>query len=220
VPAGLNSYVLLRRPDVLQSEYQLRAANAQIGAARAALFPRISLTSLAGVASGALTSLFTGSAFGWSAGTSANYPIFQAGAAKANVRLTEAQRTAAIASYQSAIQTAFREVADALARQGTMAEQLGALERRKAAAADNYLLNEARYRAGIDPYLTTLDAQRSYYIAQQQLVQAKLTAAQNRIDLYQAIGGDSLLQLSPICQPLPSDNNASSAKVASQCSPM
>ena len=220
VPAGLNSYVLLRRPDVLQSEYQLRAANAQIGAARAALFPRISLTSLAGVASGALTSLFTGSAFGWTAGASANYPIFQAGAAKANVRLTEAQRTAAIANYQRAIQIAFREVADALARQGTMVEQLGALERRKAAAADNYLLNEARYREGIDPYLTTLDAQRSYYIAQQQLVQAKLTAAQNRVDLYQAIGGDSLLQLSPICQPLPSDNNASSAKVASQCSPM
>jgi multidrug efflux system outer membrane protein len=220
VPAGLDSYVLLRRPDVLQSEYQLRAANAQIGAARAALFPRISLTGLAGVASSALASLFTGGAFGFSAGANASYAIFQGGAGRANVRLSEAQRTAAVASYQSTIQTAFREVADALARQGTMGEQLDALERRKAAAADNYLLNEARYRAGIDPYLTTLDAQRSYYIAQQQLVQAKLTAAQNRVDLYQSIGGDALLQSVPICQPLPSDNNASSAKVASQCSPM
>src|SRR5205085_1228952 len=158
--------------------------------------------------------------FGFSAGADVSYAIFQGGAGRANVRLSEAQRAAAVASYQSTIQTAFREVADALARQGTMGEQLNALERRKAAAADNYLLNEARYRAGIDPYLTTLDAQRSYYIAQQQLVQAKLTAAQNRIDLYQAIGGDALLQSVPICQPLPSDNNASSAKVASQCSPM
>ena len=195
LPAGLDSYVLLRRPDVVEAEYQLRAANAQIGAARAALFPRITLTGLLGFASTALAGLFTGGAFGGSLAANASYAIFQGGAGHANVRLTEAQRDAALASYQRAIQTAFREVADALARRGTMDQQLDALTRRKTAAGDNYLLSEARYKAGIDNYLSTLDAQRSYYVAQQQLVQAKLTDAANRVDLYQALGGDSLLDL-------------------------
>ena len=197
LPAGVDSYVLLRRPDVLQSEYELRAANAQIGAARAALFPRITLTGLLGFASSALTSLFTGGAFGWSAGADASYTIFQAGAGHANVRLTEAQRNAAIATYQKTIQTAFREVADALARRGTLNDELSARQRQQAAAADTYLLTEARYRAGIDPFLTVLDAQRSYYSAQQTLVQMKLTAAQNLVDLYQSLGGDSLLDPPP-----------------------
>ena len=197
LPVGVDSYVLLRRPDVLQSEYELRAANAQIGAARAALFPRITLTGLLGFASSALTSLFSGGAFGWSAGADASYTIFQAGAGHANVRLTEAQRNAAIATYQKTIQTAFREVADALARRGTLNDELSARQRQQAAAADTYLLTEARYRAGIDPFLTVLDAQRSYYGAQQTLVQMKLTAAQNLVDLYQSLGGDSLLDPPP-----------------------
>ncbi len=164
VPTGLDSYVLLRRPDVLQAEYDLRAANAQIGAARAALFPRITLTGLLGFASSALTSLFTGGAFGWSAGADATYTIFQAGAGHANVRLSEAQRNAAVATYQRTVQTAFREVADALARRGTINDEIGARERQQAATADTYTLTEARYRAGIDPFLTVLDAQRSYYV--------------------------------------------------------
>ena len=193
LPAGLDSYVLLRRPDVLQAEYELRAANAQIGAARAALFPKISLTGLLGFASSSLLKLFTGGAFGWSAGADATYTIFNAGAGKANVRLTEAQRAAALSTYQKAIQTAFREVADALARRGTIDDELSARQRQQAAAADVYLLTEARYRNGIDSFLNSLDAQRSYYSAQQTLVQAKLTAATNRVDLYQALGGDSLL---------------------------
>jgi len=197
LPAGVDSYVLLRRPDVLQSEYELRAANAQIGAARAALFPRITLTGLLGFASSALSSLFTGGAFGWSAGADASYTIFQAGAGHANVRLTEAQRAAAIATYQKTIQTAFREVSDALARRGTLNDELSARQRQQAAAADTYFLTEARYRAGIDPFLTVLDAQRSYYDAQQTLVQMKLTAAQNLVDLYQSLGGDSLLDPPP-----------------------
>jgi len=197
LPAGIDSYVLLRRPDVVQAEYELRAANAQIGAARAALFPRITLTGLLGFASSALTSLLTGGAFGWSAGADASYTIFQAGAGHANVRLTEAQRNAAIATYQHTIQTAFREVADALARRGTLNDELSARQRQKEAAADTYLLTEARYRAGIDPFLTVLDAQRSYYSAQQTLVQMKLTAAQNLVDLYQSVGGDSLLDPPP-----------------------
>jgi multidrug efflux system outer membrane protein len=220
IAPGLDSYVLLRRPDVVEAEYQLRAANAQIGAARAALFPRITLTGLLGLASSALTGLFSGGAFGFSAGADASYTIFQAGAGRANVRLSEAQRNAAIANYQSAIQTAFREVADALARRGTINDELAARQRQQAATADTYVLTEARYREGIDPFLTVLDAQRSYYSAQQILVETKLTAAQNLVALYRAIGGDALLQSTPVCAALPGDVSASKAKLASQCSPM
>lgn len=198
-PAGLNSTVLLRRPDVVEAEYELRAANANIGAARAALFPKISLTGLLGFASSALTSLFTGGAFAWSAGADASYTIFQAGAGRANVRMSEDQRNAALATYQKAIQSAFREVADALARRATMDDQLAATLRQQAAAADVAILSEARYHAGIDTYLNLLDAQRSYYQVQQTVVQTKLTAAQNRVTLYQALGGDSLLQNAPVC---------------------
>jgi multidrug efflux system outer membrane protein len=199
LPAGLSSYVLLRRPDVVQAEYQLRAANADIGAARAALFPKITLTGLLGLASSALSSLFTGGAFGWSASANAAYTIFNAGAGRANVRLTEAQRDAALANYQKTVQTAFREVADALARRATMDDQLAATQRQQAAAADVVTLEEARYRAGIDSYLNLLDAQRSYYAVQQVLVQTRLTAAQNRVSLYQALGGDALIENSPLC---------------------
>jgi outer membrane protein, multidrug efflux system len=218
VPAGLDSYVLLRRPDVVQAEYELRAANAQIGAARAALFPRITLTGLLGFTSSALLKLFTGGAFGWSAGADATYTIFQSGAGHANVRLSEAQRNAAIATYQHTIQSAFRDVADALARRGTMNDEIAARQRDQAAAADNYTLTEARYREGIDPFLTVLVAQRSYYTAQQAMVQTKLTAAQNIVTIYQSIGGDTLLQGTPVCQTLPGDTNTA-AKPAPLCSP-
>ncbi len=217
--AGISSYVLLRRPDVLQAEYQLRAANADIGAARAELFPRITLTGLLGFASTALAGLFTGGAFGGQIGANAAYTIFQAGAGHANVRLTEAQRNAALATYQKTVQTAFREVADALARRATMDDQLAAAQRQQAAGADNYLLTEARYRAGVDPFLNVLVAQRSYYTAQTALVQTKLTAGQNRVALYQSLGGDALLQAAPLCE-VTYESNANSAKLASQCSPM
>jgi multidrug efflux system outer membrane protein len=217
LPAGLNSYVLLRRPDVLQAEYQLRAANADIGAARAELFPRITLTGLLGFASSALTSLFTGGAFGWSAGANAAYTIFNAGAGRANVRLTEAQRNAALATYQLSVQTAFREVSDALARRATMDDQLAATERQQAAAADVVTLEEARYRAGIDSYLNLLDAQRSYYNVQQVLVQTRLTAAQNRVTLYQSIGGDALIENSAICS-VEYLGNGGNATLATNCS--
>jgi len=219
VSPGLDSYVLLRRPDVVQAEYDLRAANANIGAARAALFPRITLTGLLGFASSALLKLFTGGAFGWSAGANANYTIFQAGAGHANVRLTEAQQRAAVASYQGTIQSAFRDVADALARRGTMNEEIAARQRQQAATADTYLLTEARYRAGIDPFLNVLDAQRSYYTAQQALVATKLTAAQNIVATYQAIGGDTLLEGTPICQRLPGDTGQPNALLGEECPP-
>ncbi len=218
VQAGLDSYVLLRRPDILQAEYQLRAAHANIGTARAALIPRSTLSGSLGHASRALGRLFYTN--GWQVGANASYTIFQAGAGRANVRLSEAQRKAAIATYQGTIQTAFREVSDALARRGTINDEIGARQRQRAATADTYLLTEARYNAGIDPYLNVLSAQQSYYSAQRILVQTKLPAAQNIIDTYQAIGGDALLQATPICQPLPGDSNASNAKLASQCSPI
>lgn len=219
VSPGLDSYVLLRRPDVVQAEYQLRAADANIGAARAALFPRITLTGLLGFASSALLKLFTGGAFGWSAGANANYTIFQAGAGHANVRLTEAEQRAAVASYQGAIQTAFRDVADALARRGTINDEIAARTRQQAATADAYLLTEARYREGIDPFLTVLDAQRSYYAAQQTLVNTKLTAAQNIVATYQAIGGDTSLEGTPICQRLPGDTGTPNAILGLECLP-
>jgi multidrug efflux system outer membrane protein len=219
LPPGISSTVLLRRPDVVQAEYQLRAFNADIGAARAALFPKITLTGLLGFASTALTSLFTGGAFAWSAGGNAAYTIFNAGAGRANVRLSEDQRNAALATYQLAIQTAFREVSDALARQGTMADQLSATEREQAAAADSYLLEEARFKAGIDPFLSVLTTQRTYYQVQQILVQTKLIAAQNRVTLYQSLGGDSLLQTAPLCEVRYVSNGLSST-LANQCPPM
>jgi outer membrane protein, multidrug efflux system len=193
LPAGLESTILLRRPDVVQAEYQLRAANAEIGAARAALFPRITLTGVLGLASTALGSLFSGDAFNWSVGPSASYPIFQGGAARANVRFSQAQRDAALAQYERAIQTAFREVSDALARRGTIGDQLQAQRNNLAASQDNYALSEARFRGGIDPFLQTLIAQRSLYAAERALVQTRLIRAQNLVQLYRTLGGDSQL---------------------------
>ncbi|TFI58742.1 efflux transporter outer membrane subunit [Sphingomonas parva] len=205
LPAGIDSTILLRRPDVLQAEFELRAANANIGAARAALFPRISLTGLLGLASSALTGLFSGGAFSWSAGANADYPIFDAGARRAGVRLSEAQREAAVGGYERAIQTAFREVADALARRGTMGEQIRARTANRAAAADTYQLVEARYRGGIENFLASLDAQRSLYAADRTLVATRLTGATNLVELYRALGGDASLQAQPVATPLPDE---------------
>lgn len=193
LPAGLDSQVLLRRPDVVEAEYTLRAANADIGAARAALFPRITLTGLLGFASNALGSLFSGGAFAWNAGASVNYPIFRAGAGIAGVEFSQAQRDAALASYERTIQVAFREVSDALARYGTIDRQLGATRNLAAAAADTYRLTDARYRGGLDSFLASLDAQRSLYAAQRTLVGTQLIAASNRVSLYRALGGDATL---------------------------
>ncbi|WP_213981365.1 efflux transporter outer membrane subunit [Sphingomonas sp. dw_22] len=194
LPAGIDSGILLRRPDVVQAEYQLRAANAEIGAARAALFPRISLTGLLGVASDALRGIFSGEGFNWSAGASGSYPIFSAGAGRAGVALSEAQQQAAVATYEKAIQTAFREVSDALARRGTITEQLRADQAQAEAASDTYRLTEARYRGGIDTFLSSLDAQRSLYSAERGLVGTRLVRASNLVTLYRTLGGDSLLE--------------------------
>ncbi|PZU10191.1 efflux transporter outer membrane subunit [Sphingomonas sp.] len=193
LPAGLDSGILLRRPDVVQAEYELRAANAEIGAARAALFPRITLTSLFGFASNALSTLFKDGAWAYSAAPSASYPIFRAGAGVANLRGSKAQRDAALASYEKTIQTAFRETADALARQGTFDAQLDANRRNEQASSDSFTLADARYRGGIDTFLARLVAQRSLYTAQRTLVATQLIGASNRVTLYRALGGDSML---------------------------
>ncbi|MGH6616282.1 efflux transporter outer membrane subunit [Sphingomonas sp.] len=193
LPAGLDSGILLRRPDVLQAEYGLRASNAEIGAARAALFPRISLTAVLGFASNALSGLFTGGAFNYSVAPGASYPIFSAGAGRAGLEQSKAQRDAALATYEKSIQTAFREVSDALARRGTIAAQTRAAQSLAAAASDNYRLSDARYRGGIDTFLQSLDAQRSLYTAQRSLVATQLTGATNLVDLYRTLGGDAQL---------------------------
>jgi multidrug efflux system outer membrane protein len=187
----------LRRPDVVQAEYQLRAANARIGAARAAFFPRVALTALAGLASTALSSLFTGGAFSWSVAPSATLPIFDAGANRGNLRYAEAQRDLAVANYRKAIQTAFREVADALARRGTIDRQLAADRQLEAAARDSLFLGTERYRGGIDTYLAALDAQRTLYSARRTLAATRLIRAQNLVDLYQTLGGDQLVADGP-----------------------
>ncbi len=208
LPAEIDSGVLLRRPDVVQAEYSLRAYNAEIGAARAALFPRISLTGLVGFASTALRTLFSGDSFNWSVAPNASYPIFRAGAGRANVDYSVAQRDAALATYEQTIQSAFREVSDALARRGTITEQLAANQRFYTAAVDTLNLTNARYRGGIDTYLTSLDAQRQLYSAQRTLVATQLVRATNLVTLYRTLGGDSLLDVTdqgpkPVGQPAP-----------------
>lgn len=197
LPAGLDSRILLRRPDVVQAEYELRATNAEIGAARAELFPRITLTGILGFASTALRTLFDGDSFNWSVSPNASYSIFRAGAGRATVEYSQAQRDAALAGYERAIQTAFREVSDALARRGTVEEQLAANRRNLTAAADTLQLASARYRGGVDTYLTTLDAQRTLYTARQLVVQTQLVRATNLVALYRTLGGDALLDVPP-----------------------
>lgn len=188
LPAGTSSEVLLRRPDVIEAEYLLRAANADIGVARAALFPSISLTGLLGLASDTLSGLFRDGAFSYSGEAGASASIFDFGGRRANVAVSEAQRDAALAGYEKAIQTAFREVADALATQGTIAERERAAASNTAAAATTARLAEARYRGGIDSFLANLDAQRSLYNAQRARIGVRLALVQNRITLYQVLG--------------------------------
>jgi multidrug efflux system outer membrane protein len=188
---GTSSDVLLRRPDVEQAEHLLKAANANIGVARAELFPHISLTGLLGLASSALGSLFTGGAFTATAGADASYTIFDAGGRRANVVVSEAQRDAALATYEKAIQTAFREVSDVLAVRGTIGDRLAAARANSAAAADVARLTDARYREGIENFLASLDAQRSLYAARRQETSVTAASLQNLVELYRALGADT-----------------------------
>ena len=189
LPAAVNSSVLLDRPDVLQAEDQLRAANANIGAARAAFFPSIALTGSGGVTSLALSTLFKGASETWTFAPTISQTLFDAGANRGNLDYAKAQRDLSVANYEKAIQTAFREVADALAQRGTIDEQLAAQQDLTAAAANALRLSTARYEQGSDTYLNLLIAQRTLYSARQTLVASRLAKATNLVTLYAALGG-------------------------------
>lgn len=189
LPADLPSAALLRRPDIAAAEHQLLGANANIGAARAAFFPKISLTAAFGTMSLGLSNLFKSGSDYWSVAPSASLPIFDFGRNQGNLRYARANYDAMIATYEKSVQTGFREVADALARRGTMTEQLEAQTSLRDSARVSYRLAEARFRAGVDGFLTTLDSQRTLYSAEQSLLSARLTRATNMVELYQAMGG-------------------------------
>lgn len=189
LPGNLSSEVLLRRPDVLQAEHRLIAENANIGAARAAFFPQISLTATIGTISTALSGLFAGGSFTYNAAPSIGLPLFDGGRNAANLEYAKASQQVAVATYERAVQTAFREVSDALAQRGTIDEQIAAQTARVEAAAVAARLSEARYRAGIDSFLVSLDAQRTAYAAQQQLIATRLARGSNLVELYRSLGG-------------------------------
>jgi multidrug efflux system outer membrane protein len=188
ISPGLSSEVLLRRPDVLQAEDLLKAANADIGAARAAFFPRISLTAAIGSASSDLSGLFKAGSGAWSYAPQIVMPIFDARTWSAN-KAAKVQREIAVTQYEKAIQSAFREVADALAVRGTVDQQVAAQQSLVDAAAETYRLSVSRYDKGIDSYLNVLDAQRSLYAAQQGLVSLRLAKLANQVQLYAVLGG-------------------------------
>ncbi len=189
VPAGLPSDLLTRRADIRQAEQQLISANANIGAARAAFFPRISLTASAGTASSSLSGLFKDGSWGFTLAPQALLPIFDAGRNNANLDSAKAARSIAVAQYEKAIQTAFREVADALAGSATLGDQLTAQQVQATAEAERFRLAELRYRNGVASFLDVLDAQRSLFTTQQALAQTRLAQQQNQVALYKALGG-------------------------------
>ena len=181
--------MLLRRPDVEEAEHTLRAYNANIGAARAAFFPTILLTGSGGTTSLTLANLFGAGTGLWSFTPTLSLPIFDAGQNAANLRLSKNQRDVAIAQYEKAVQTAFREVSDALAQRGQVGELVAANQAYAFATGRTLTLSTARYQRGSDTYLNTLTAQLNTYTAQQALVTARLTRATNLIALYQTLGG-------------------------------
>ncbi|WP_426033325.1 efflux transporter outer membrane subunit [Caulobacter sp. DWP3-1-3b2] len=189
LPAGLPSDVLTRRPDVLAAEHGLAGANANIGAARAAFFPSISLTGQTGVASNDLGGLFDSGSGAWSFTPRISLPIFNGGANMANLDSAKAGRDIAIAQYERAVQTAFREVSDGLAVQATIQDRVGSQERLVAAANDTVRLSRARYGAGIDSSLSLLDSERTLYTARKGLINTRLVRATNLATLYKALGG-------------------------------
>jgi outer membrane protein, multidrug efflux system len=189
VPEGLPSDLLQRRPDVLAAEYQLKAANANIGAARAAFFPRILLTGTAGTASVKLEDLFAGGQNAWSFGPQITVPIFEGGNNLANLDVAKLTKRIEVANYERAIQAAFREVADTLTARAMLDEQIAARVNLINAEQHRYELAQMRYRNGVDSYLNVLSAQQDLYSAQQGLIQARTARLSNLITLYKALGG-------------------------------
>lgn len=189
LPVGLPSDVLLRRPDIVEAEHTLKGANANIGAARAAFFPKLSLTAAFGSSSLTLDTLFAAGSGAWSFAPQITAPIFDAGKNMANLDSAEVSRDIAVAKYEKAIQTAFREASDALAGKATYTSQAQAQGALVEAAGDSYRLSKARYDRGIDSYLSVLDSQRSLYGAQQDLVTVQVSRLSNLVTLYKVLGG-------------------------------
>lgn len=189
IPSGLPSDLLTRRPDIMQAEESLLAANANIGAARAAFFPKISLTAAFGTESLSLGGLFKAGSTAWSFVPQITLPIFEGGANIANLQLANVEKRIEIASYEKSIQSAFREVADGLAARGTYDQQIAALERNTFANQRTLTLSELRYRTGVDSFLPVLTAQTNLYTSRQTLINARLARLTNLVDLYRALGG-------------------------------
>jgi multidrug efflux system outer membrane protein len=189
IPAGLPSELLTRRPDVMQAEAALRGANANIGAARAAFFPTISLTGSAGTASAALGGLFAGGSAAWSFLPSITMPIFEAGKLQANLDVATLQKDINVAQYEKAIQTAFSEVANGLAARGTYSDEVASLERVTEAQQRTLDLSQLQFGNGVASYLTVLTAQTGLYSAQMTLVTTRLTRLTSLVDLYRYLGG-------------------------------
>jgi len=189
ISPSVPSEVLQRRPDILQAEHQLRGANANIGAARAAFFPRITLTSSIGLSSNQLSGLFSGGAGAWSFLPQISVPIFNAGAIRANLEVAQVEREMFLAEYERSIQVAFREVADALAQYGTLGDQLAAQQSLVDASIQSHSLSDARYLGGVESYLAVLDSQRALYAAEQNLVTLRFARQANLVTLYKVLGG-------------------------------
>ncbi len=189
LPVGLPSAVLLKRPDILQAEHELKASNANIGAARANFFPRITLTAGIGTASNELSGLFDGGTGTWTFLPQISLPIFEGGRNLANLRVSETDKKIAVANYEKAIQSAFREVSDALISRISLAGQLEAQKSLVFATSETYRLSTERYNQGVDSYLTVLDSQRSMYNSQLNLVTTRVAREQNLIMLYKVLGG-------------------------------
>jgi multidrug efflux system outer membrane protein len=189
LPSGLPSSLLQRRPDILEAEHLLKAANANIGAARAAFYPRISLTASAGSSSTDLSGLFKGGSGTWSFLPQVSLPIFDGGSNRANLDVAKISRDINVAQYEKSIQTAFREVSDALAQRNTVGDQLEAQQSLVNATAESDRLSRARFSRGVDSYLTVLDSQRSLYSAQQNLIGTRLSRVSNLVTLYKVLGG-------------------------------
>jgi multidrug efflux system outer membrane protein len=189
LPAGLSSEVLLQRPDIVAAEHTLIGAYADIGAARAAFFPSISLTGSVGTASSSLNNLFDAGTRAWSFIPTVTLPIFNAGSLSASLKVAETERDIQVATYEKTVQTAFREVADALAERGTLNERMAAQQGEVDAYATSLRLSTERYRSGADSYLNVLDSQRSLYSAQKNLISLQLAEQSNRITLFKVLGG-------------------------------
>ena len=204
--AGLPSELLRYRPDVLQAEYNLKAAGANIEVARASYYPSISLASNVGLSSGSLNDLFKSGSVGWSFGPSVSVPIFDAGRLDANYDVAQIERKQTLAGYERSIQTAFREVSDVLATRATLGEQLEAQYRLQDNFEQTYQIADARFKAGISNYLDVLDAQRSLFSTQQGILDLELQKIISQIELYQVLGGGANLDV-PTVIPVPQHRN-------------